>query len=417
MLLAASLAASSGSAKRITVIFRLDDVSASTTSFDGRFVKLLREHDVAATLGVIPFVTAGDVHEAGTQPLLPFVPDGLEAADLIDRGQIEIAMHGFSHQAQAPAGNRTCGEFGGLAVAEQESRIAAGKRHLEQAAGVNVSTFIPPWNGYDSDTLKTLSQNGFRTLCARIHLPGTVGDVPTGVLDGPRGLKAIAATSSLPRLRRAVDFARRCPDSEPIILVLIHAYDFREVSPERGRLTLDDLDALFAWLSTQTDLVTKTVGQTVAEHEHLAMSDFLEYTRLRSIGWWVLLPEWLRCDPNFGPVYPSRDLLRKAAVRDRWALILRSLMWFGGLLTAAILCAMAFKWALIRNRVRWNRLAFTFVLGLLVVCTVYAFRDQALHYRGAMVLTALLGLLIGLSLGQRRDPHQPSIVGPVELCQ
>lgn len=109
MLMAASLIVSSGPARCIIVVLRLDDVNPSSTGFDTQFVQLLRKHNVAATFGVIPFVAAVDVHDSQTQPLLTFVPDGLEAADLIDRRQVEIAMHGFSHQAQLPAGSRKCG--------------------------------------------------------------------------------------------------------------------------------------------------------------------------------------------------------------------------------------------------------------------------------------------------------------------
>ena len=78
---------------------------------------------------------------------------------------------------------------------------------------------------------------------------------------------------------------------------------------------------------------------------------------------------------------------------------------------------MLLPWTLIRNRALWNRLAFALVLGLLVACTLSAIRDQALHYPAAMVLTCPPGLLVRFALGHTRDPHWPSIVGPVELSR
>ena len=151
--------------KQIKVVFRFDDYSArSVTAMELRIIDAFRNNEASFTIGVIPFICAGEVRDPSPQDIVPLTT---KKADILragyEDGILDIALHGYSHQTNNA---KNLMEFSSLDYNIQIERLAKGKRFLEHVTGAPVTTFIPPWNRYDLNTLRALEELGFSTLSA-----------------------------------------------------------------------------------------------------------------------------------------------------------------------------------------------------------------------------------------------------------
>jgi peptidoglycan/xylan/chitin deacetylase (PgdA/CDA1 family) len=251
--------------KQVSVVFRFDDVSArSSTDLEGRLIRAFEDNRMSVTFAVVPYIIAGSQHDASPQDTVPL--DSAKATLLrgaIRRGVLEVALHGYSHQARRSYPPYT--EFSGLDSAIQSERIARARTFLESMVGTRVSTFVPPWDDYDMSTVRVVRELGFRVLSANVE----------GVADDSSALRFLPVTTSLHQLQRAVDFARQAPDSQPVVVVLFHPFDFTEVDPVRGWLTFDGLQAILRWVSSQHDLRVVSIARAVALISDLDAHRFL----------------------------------------------------------------------------------------------------------------------------------------------
>lgn len=238
--------------KRILVVFRFDDYSAlSSTAAELRIIDEFRKNHAAVTFSVIPFVCDGDIHDPSPMGRVPLPPE--KAAILkqgIEEGVLDIALHGYSHQT---IDARQMTEFSGLDYSLQLQRVTRGRGFLEAITGTPVATFVPPWNQYDPVTLRALVAAGFSTLSAD-------GDGPM-----PRDtrLDYLPFTCGLGRLREALPEARASSDTRPIVVVLFHQYDFKEIDQKRGKVTFQEFGHLLNWLRSQKDIRLLSIRQAI----------------------------------------------------------------------------------------------------------------------------------------------------------
>jgi peptidoglycan/xylan/chitin deacetylase (PgdA/CDA1 family) len=182
----------------ITVVFRYDDYSErSPTSLEADLIAAFQEHDIPCTLGIIPYVSTGVEHDPYPQRVMPLSQE--KAAILkeaVASGIVEPALHGYSHQTvrDCPRDGRGCTEFVGSSYIDQLAKIGEGKRLLEDKFDARISTFIPPWNSYDENTLRCVEELGFNCLSAASQ----------GVSEKDSSLKFLPATCSISALRQAV---------------------------------------------------------------------------------------------------------------------------------------------------------------------------------------------------------------------
>ena len=123
------LAASQARSNEIRVVFRFDDPSARTDiGRELRVVEAFRRHGMNCTFAVIPYVAAGDLRDMAAQEYLPLPEEKAEALAAAAReGVLEIAQHGYSHQASALV-NGEYSEFTNVDYDKQLRRIEEGKR-------------------------------------------------------------------------------------------------------------------------------------------------------------------------------------------------------------------------------------------------------------------------------------------------
>jgi peptidoglycan/xylan/chitin deacetylase (PgdA/CDA1 family) len=195
----------------IRLAFRFDDPSeTSNQAVEAGVIEALRRNQACATLAVIPFSMVDGqkiaLSAARAQPLVAAMREGI----------VEIAQHGYMHQRRNPEPASPT-EFAGLPRDEQTTLIQSGHEHLKSLFGRCIKGFVPPWNSYDGETLVALDALGFKYLSAgQKHIPHLLK------------LKTIPLTAHLNDIPAVLHEARHFRLANPVIVVVVHHYDFTE---------------------------------------------------------------------------------------------------------------------------------------------------------------------------------------------
>jgi len=399
-------AASASGARRITVIFRFDDYARSCSNIGTELLAVFQEHNIPCTYGVIPYASDTFTDDpANCVAIDPETAGRLTGA--VRSGLVEVALHGFAHRdnAIAPRSPGSESEFRGLGYSSQLRMLSVGKATLESLYHVGVTTFIPPWNSYDENTLRALEDLGFDMVSSS---SATYGIADSG---GFQRLRFLPYTCMIGRLREAVEFARIASDPDPIIIVLVHPFNFVEYDRDRGRFSRQSFDDLLSWLAAQPDVATQTLGgaaKTARDMSYERLRTFSSRRRLRQGN-----------EPPYFTAQNAKFLFYHStphAVRTRttgWG----RLILFYSLLTAvsAVLFGLAARLAF-SNRLpgsarRIARYATAGLLGLCIICvSISALADRAIRHWHWLVLSVMLGLCIGTwaaaSMASRRGSRR-----------
>ena len=253
-----------GEEKLINVVFRFDDYSAkSSTDIELKIIDAFRKHKASITFGVIPFICAGSSHDTCSQNVVPLT---LMKSDILKTafmdGTVDIALHGYSHQT---INAKKMTEFSGLDYNSQVEKLAKGKKFLETIINAPVTTFVPPWDSYDLNTLRALEDLGFSTISS--DRQGEAIENST--------LNFLPTTCALHQLRDAVIKAKSSFDTQPVIVVLFHSYDFREVNEKLGNITFQEFSDLLDWLQSRGDVRLLSIRQATMVINDLGAHRFL----------------------------------------------------------------------------------------------------------------------------------------------
>lgn len=166
-------------------------------------------------------------------------------------GSCEIALHGFRHKKRSVNGKVIDSEFQGVPYSEQVTMIGQGLSELRQVFTGTISGFVPPWNSYDANTLKALQENGFSYVSAG-------GEKPPFTT-----FPVLPATCALSRVKHALKEAERFSALDPVIVVVLHHYDFQrdDDDPMRPQWSYDSLGQLLDWLKNYEGLRIKTLSE------------------------------------------------------------------------------------------------------------------------------------------------------------
>jgi len=200
-----------GRGKLLRVVFRFDDPSpVSKHVVEERVFEALRLRGIPLTCAVIPARLRGGLEIRFTPETACHLTRGLAS------GLLEVALHGRLHRDAGMGRNGRPSEFEGVPIDSQREWISTGRDLLEAVFQDRVHGFVPPWNGYDSATLQVLQELGFSYLSADLSVPKK--------MFGP--LRILPLTCNLRRLDMAIIQARRFERFAPVIVVVMHHYDF-----------------------------------------------------------------------------------------------------------------------------------------------------------------------------------------------
>lgn len=291
---------------RITFIFRYDDYSSrSPTAFEEKLIDVFRAAKVPLTIAVIPHVVTGDWNDPAATETLPLT----EAKALVLRraageGVVEVALHGLTHGRLTTAPDGESSEFYGVDAGEQCARLTRGKEFLERHTGAAVSSFIPPNNRYDHNTLRCLGAAAFSAMSA--DLTGTADSSSTTV-------RLFPYVSEIPRVRKAVAAARANVAENPVIVLMMHPADFLDAGPsDDAQISLREFAELVRWISSQEDIGVRTLAQAARERPDFDGARLRDYESFVSSRFYRASPGVLRrayWPPNF---YPSRAMIARA---------------------------------------------------------------------------------------------------------
>jgi peptidoglycan/xylan/chitin deacetylase (PgdA/CDA1 family) len=239
---------------RIRVCFRFDDPSArSDHDLEARVLDVFAGFGVKLTVAVVPFGRDGDA----LRPLRRTDVPHLTAAH--GEGRIEVALHGYCHEANSRDRSGIPSEFRTVPLELQRQRLADGRQVLQQAFDTEVSGFVPPWNTYDATTVEATKRLGFGYFSAGLGT-GSAGSQPV----------LIPKTSSLRagEAGHAIGSATRFRFCAPVVVFVFHPDQFVEFRspPARGEPPpFLSLDALRSFLRRLADEVEQVEVVTLAE--------------------------------------------------------------------------------------------------------------------------------------------------------
>lgn len=362
--------------KKITVVFRFDDPSGlSSLETESKVIKVFKEYNASLTFGVIPFKCAGSTRNTSPQELIPL---GQKRGDIlrqaVDKGIIDIALHGYSHQMREA---KIWTEFAGLDFKEQKERLVKGKQYLEELLDISINTFIPPYNTYDLNTLKALELSNFTILSAGIH-----GDVSKD-----SSLYFIPMTVRLHQVKKAVEKARESLDKEPLIVVMFHEYDFLDVGIEgidKKIITFKDLENLLGWLDDQSDVQIKTIQQVSEQIKDVTRERYENVKHYVSFN--SIIPGFIR---QVNSAYPESVSLLKTVFKSLIVYII--ILLISLYISYKIACNIVLK-----NTKTKKTVLFIMSIIIVMVPLNHLISNNQLNARILAAYIFIIGLIIGL---------------------
>jgi peptidoglycan/xylan/chitin deacetylase (PgdA/CDA1 family) len=221
------------------VIFRDDDVAPRTKFAELQAVNQVHiDKNVPVTLGIVAHQNAS----AGNQLLQD--TQFLNYMRLIASNHLfEFAQHGYTHQSVTMV---SPSEFYGRPYAVQYDTIKKGRDDIKQAFGVVPTTFIPPFDKSDNNTLKAAKALGFTEYSTAYR--------DFNIQQGQsKGIKVEAASlefgnKSLASLKNETEQFLNNPRSVDTLVVLYHPSDFSgpngTVNSQKVKLLADYMDYL-----------------------------------------------------------------------------------------------------------------------------------------------------------------------------
>jgi peptidoglycan/xylan/chitin deacetylase (PgdA/CDA1 family) len=209
--------------ERRMLIFRFDDYSAASRirlEIDEVLFRIFRAHKVPLTVAVTPQMVS-DVHDPECQSFAELGAD-LRRVDMLKEGLDagwELAMHGLTHR-RSPVRDYT--EFAMSSRRVQTMRMEEGRsKLLRWFPTVPLRVFVPPWNSYDSNTIKAAAANAFEVLC--------VGPEATAMVrSGVRIIPSAMTIDDLLMFLELFSLSRFIRDlNGSSIVVTLHEYEFK----------------------------------------------------------------------------------------------------------------------------------------------------------------------------------------------
>jgi hypothetical protein len=135
--------------------------------------------------------------------------------------------------------------------------IEEGRTHLSQIFDRHVTGFVPPWNSYDLATMISLESLGFRYLSAGWEQPANYQG----------GLKLLPRTAHLSDIPAALREARRFVKARPVVVVVMHHFDFFESGSDRAAIDMRGFDAALGQILHEPDVHICTLGNLAEEFD------------------------------------------------------------------------------------------------------------------------------------------------------
>lgn len=239
--------------KEIYLTFRYDDTSMyTTTDVETKILNIFKDHNVSLTFAVIPYRCAGNPIDIKPQKQLPLT---LKKANtlkpFVDDGTLEIALHGYSHQTRS---TKKWSEFEGVAYQEQFNKLSKGKKLLETLFDTNITSFVPPYNTYDANTIHALEMLDFKVLSAN--------EEALQIQDNY--LNYLSHTTTLDKIDDTLKKLQSSDNPYRTLTVMFHEYNFSKVpikGVHKAETTFKNFTSLIERLKKQKNIHIVSLNQ------------------------------------------------------------------------------------------------------------------------------------------------------------
>lgn len=235
--------------KKLKLIFRFDDFILIEDDFYNSLLDIFSKNNIPINLGIIPY-DANNLPISGINPAsLNKIKSGTE------KKLIDIQLHGYNHVSNDA---RNLSEFYRRSKNDQYDRIKKGKNYLDNLFGININTFIPPWNSYDKNTLAVLKSLNFSCISGNI-----------------KGLSSSSKIKYLPytyeNFRELKNIIKEHKMKDAILVVMFHKYSFEGHKSEYpvDQISLSELNEILTWINTN-EIECLTYSEILKQDEDLS---------------------------------------------------------------------------------------------------------------------------------------------------
>ena len=304
--------------QELKVLIRYDDFDrSSNAAMEDQLFEAVKKAGGRTLVGVIPYTDLSYPRPDESPPALTSSLGAAKLKQLTDhltRGDITVALHGYSHVNHSSAGAPKS-ELAGMSAQVQSHLLTLAKTQLEDALQTKLDVFIPPWDRYDEHTIGVLYELGFRVLSGGFEHFGRsegVQFLPGGVV--PRFLKT------------NVSAALKEGHLEGILVVIAHPYDFSDQGvpnpawrPNAAQPSIADMGRDIAWVGKQARVRVVSLEE-LRHDEDLSLARLEANARLREsyLGRANVIPEAFGLTPIPGLLYP-RDIAQGLIWKQRAA--------------------------------------------------------------------------------------------------
>jgi len=236
--------------KNIYIIFRYDDTCVySNSQIETQLLTLFNKHHFPLTFAVIPYRCEGEPINPSPQKVLPLTTKKSQILQpFIDNGTLEIALHGYSHQTVS---TKVWTEFENVSYTTQKKHLIEGKKLLESLFHNTITSFVPPYNTYDTNTISILESLGITTISANLNAPTFQKSK----------IHFLSHTITLDQIERTIQ-KEQTKETPSFIVVMFHEYNFSNISVKgvkKPEITFKEMNTLLTYLKRQKHIHITTL--------------------------------------------------------------------------------------------------------------------------------------------------------------
>lgn len=350
--------------EKIHIVFRMDDFSDnSNVKVEEKILEIFSTLSIPLIVGIVPFTINEKIE-----------PINQEKIGLISKYKnvdfFTFALHGYTHKNNS-LDRRFKYEFNYLPFDTQIKKLSEGKIFLESITERKIIVFIPPWNGYDSNTVSGMEKTGFKTISAGLRglsINSTIDYLPL--------------TTTIKELKEIFQEDHNIRIKDVIVVVNLHAYEFE---------TIEDLNNVEKLLK---DLKNNRKVQFL-DYRSATFLNSQSFNLNKQFQYLLsLIPKFW--GSSFG--YHSFYLIPEKSVtfyeKCRFVLTI-----FNYIFSVFFISFLFFYYFLKKFLVFINLKALIFfVISIFIVFSILIFSNSRINSRGVTILISLSGILSSLVL-------------------
>ncbi|MEO0238279.1 MAG: DUF2334 domain-containing protein [candidate division WOR-3 bacterium] len=350
--------------EKIYIVFRMDDFSDnSNIKVEEKIFEIFSTLSIPLIVGIVPFTMNEKIE-----------PIKQEKIDLISKYKNQsfftFALHGYTHKNNS-VDKRFKYEFNYLPLDTQIKMLSEGKIFLEFITGKKIEIFIPPWNGYDTNTIVAMEKTNFKTISAGIRGFSINSDI-----------KYLPLTTTIKELKENFQKDYNIRIKDVIIVVNLHSYEFETIED------LNNFEKLLKDLKNnrRVEFLDYGIGTILNYHSFNLNKQFQYFLSLIPKLW-----------ANFSG-YGSFYLIPEKSVNfyEKFRFVLNVFNYIFSVFFISFLFLHYFlkKFIVFKNL----KVLLFFVFFTFIVFSILIFSNLRINSKGITILISLLGILSSLVL-------------------